>query len=720
MTPEHVTSCLILTSIPNNTGTLQKCLYGNKVKSGIPSINDGNEVFATSEARANLFNDHFAAKSCLTDNLPELPNFTYVTDARLNEVIADEKEVLDIMKGLDVSKANGPDNIGNKILKMIAQNIAVPLTKLFNFSLSSGKFPDQWKQAHVTPVHKKNDRQDKNNYRPISLLPNLGKILERLVFKHLYKYCIDNNLLTWRNSGYKPLDSTVNQLILLCHRIYEALEKGQDICFVSLDASSAFNRVWHKGLIFKLKQLGISGKLLIWLEDYLSNRKQRVVIGGKKSEWTDIKAGVPQGSILGPLLFLIYVNDIINDIESEILLFADDTSMYEPILDPNISIPKVNRDLNRLGSWSMQWLVNFNPLKTKYMIISKKLHKQNYPPLFLNGTQLDKVNKHTQLGITFNDKLTWDDHIRDKCSTASKRLTLLKRLGSKVPRETRLTIYISFIRPVLEYGSCLFDNCSDLLSQMLEDVQRQAALTITQAYRNTSHKSLLKELGLDTLSQRRAKSKLILFYKMRIGLTPEYLQALIPAGEPVRYNTRGTGYIKLPKITKNYFLKSFLPSSVKMWNKLSLDIRQIADLDEYRKAISKIYTPGELYKPFLFGTDKGYIHLSRIRMGLSGLNAHRKRYHFIEHSNCPNCNSRLEDAKHFLFECPAYAAPRAEMITRLQAIIPQHNDKLNHLEIHANRKVLEKILVSGTMLVDIDKILFHSVSIFISKTKRLL
>ena len=139
-----------------------------------------------------------------------------------------------------------------------------------------------------------------------------------------------------------------DQLVLLCHEIYKALAEGKDVCFVSLDASAAFDRVWHSGLIFKLKQYGICGVFLRWIEDYLTNRRQRVVIDGQKSEWTFITAGVPQGSILGPLLFLIYVNDIIEDIDSEILLFADDTCLYEPIISPRVSIDRINDDVSNV------------------------------------------------------------------------------------------------------------------------------------------------------------------------------------------------------------------------------------------------------------------------------------------------------------------------------------------------------------------------------------
>jgi hypothetical protein len=298
-------------------------------------------------------------------------------------------------------------------LKNTAASIAMPLTKLYNKSLLIGKFPSQWKDVNVTPVFKKDDRQDKKNYRPITLLSNLGKVLESVIFNHLYKYCQDNNMLTWRNSGYKPLDSSINQLIYISHNIYNSLEKGEDVCFVSLDASSTFDRIWHKRLLFKLKCLGIGGKLYDWFKSYLTNRRQKVVIKGQFSKWASILAGVPQGSILGPLLFLIYIDDIIRDIESNILLFADDTSLFETISNPVLSFNKLNRDLSRLNQWSNQWLVSFNPLKTAYIIFSKKLIKQDHPDLYLGGAKLKQVNVHKQLGIVFNEKMTFDDHIRE-------------------------------------------------------------------------------------------------------------------------------------------------------------------------------------------------------------------------------------------------------------------------------------------------------------------
>ena len=445
-----------------------------------------------------------------------------------------------ILEGLNINKASGYDNISNRILKQTSKAIAKPLSELFNKSFSSGTYPDIWKRANVPPVFKQSDKQSKTNYRPISLLPNIGKVQERVAFKHMYKFCLEHSLLTWRNSGYKPLDSSINQMILISHRIYAALEKGHDVCFVSLDASAAFDRVWHAGLIYKLKCKGICGKLLEWIESYLSNRYQRVVIKGQFSEWIKILAGVPQGSILGPLLFLIYIDDIIKDIECNMFLFADDTSILEVITDPVTSFEKINRDLSRLHVWSNQWLVKFNPTKTKYIIFSKKLQTLNYTDLYINNEKLQKVRQHKQLGIIFNDRMTWEHHINENCKKAMNRLTALKRIGSKIPRKSKFTIYIAFIRPILEFGSQLYDNCTAELSDKVERVQRECLLYITGAYKKTSHRELLKEVGLPALQKRRLMQKIQFVYKAKKNLLPTYLKEIIPetVGDRNDYNLR--------------------------------------------------------------------------------------------------------------------------------------------------------------------------------------
>ncbi len=181
------------------------------------------------------------------------------------------------------------------------------------------------KLSNISPVFKKAVRFLKENYRPVSLLSCISKVMERVVYNSLYKYLKRHGLLSERNSGFKENDCTINQLIHLCNNIYKGLDKSKDVCLVFLDVSKAFDKVYHKGLLLKLEQLGVCGNLLKWLESYLSNRQQRVVINGQMSESKSINASVPQGSILGPLLFLVYVNDLVDDLQTTPYLFADDT-----------------------------------------------------------------------------------------------------------------------------------------------------------------------------------------------------------------------------------------------------------------------------------------------------------------------------------------------------------------------------------------------------------
>ena len=231
-------------------------------------------------------------------------------------------------------------------------------------SLSEGKFPDAWKLANVTPVFKKDDRQSKVNYRPVSLLDSLSKITEKIVFTRLYTFLVEIEYLNPLQSGLRPGDSTVNQLVYLVHKIYDAFEKGKEVRMVFLYISKAFDKVWHKGLLYKLESLGVRSSLLKWFESYLSNRKQQVVVDGQTSSWCTIEAGVPQGSVLGPLLFLIYINDITMNIHSDksnCLLYADDTSLFDIVESPNDSADKLNHDLEEMHSWAKTWLVTINP-----------------------------------------------------------------------------------------------------------------------------------------------------------------------------------------------------------------------------------------------------------------------------------------------------------------------------------------------------------------------
>ena len=276
-------------------------------------------------------------QTLLDEQNATLPNMPVNNGTILSNFVITEAEVKAALLSLPLGKASGPDEINNRVLQALATGLSPEFTTLFNQSLQQSDVPDIWKRSHVCPVSKGGDISSLSNNRAISLLSNIDKTFERIVFKHLYNHFHDNDILTPLQSGFIPGDSTVNQLTFLYDTFCKALDSGKEVRVVFCDISKAFDRVWHAGLIYKLRASGVSGNLLRWFENYLQNRYQRVVIPGAKSDWYFIRAGVPQGSILGPLLFLLYINDIVKDIGSNIRLFADDTSLYIIVLRVNIS-----------------------------------------------------------------------------------------------------------------------------------------------------------------------------------------------------------------------------------------------------------------------------------------------------------------------------------------------------------------------------------------------
>ena len=382
-------------------------VYGTKRVQSIPHLIVGDRLITETAEKAEVFNQYFT-KQCKLDPTQNdlLPDFTLLTDNKIEAIIPTPVEIFNILKHLNLSKAVGPDKISNRILKECAISLSELLARLFNLSLAQGVFPSCWKVANVIPIFKKESKNNASNYRPISLLSSLSKVLEKADHYHLYTYLNHHSLLTVKNSRFKQKDSTVNQLLSIVHKLYSGLDNKENACLVFLDISKALDRVWHEGLLFKLKQLGISGTLLKWLESYLALRKQRVILDGCCSDVSYVEAGVSQGSILGPLLFLVYVNDLVTDLECDPHLFADDTSLLDIFTNPLTSSLKINRDLKRIYKWGRLWRVKFNPIKTIFQIISNRKNVI-YPNLIFDGVVIKRSIEHVHLGLTITSNLSW-------------------------------------------------------------------------------------------------------------------------------------------------------------------------------------------------------------------------------------------------------------------------------------------------------------------------
>lgn len=485
----------------------------------------------------------------------------------------------------------------------------------------------------------------------------------------MYNFFLDNDSLTKHQSGFRPKDSTVNQLAYLYHAFCEALDNHKDLRIVFCDISKAFDKVWHKGLIYKLKRAGISGNLLCLLTNYLSNRKQRVHIRGQTSEWGIINAGVPQGSVLGPLLFLVYINDIVENLTCHVKLFADDTILYVDLDNCQQSADVLNYNLRIIQDWADKWLVNFNPDKTKLLNISnKRNHKLNDHPIVFRDVQCDSVKEQKHLGIIFNDKLKWTNHVDYIIKGVGKYINVLQKLRYCLSRNTLQTIYFTYVRPKLEYCSIIWDDCSQQDKERLDNVQLKFARIISGAKRGTSHELIYNELEWTKLEDRRKQSKLTFLYKIVNRVSPDYLVEILPKTVNVNQATlRNDSLLRNFRTRTEKFRKSLFPDTIRLWNSLPENVRLSDSLNCFSTLISSKCTRNVLYN--VLDRKLGIIH-SQMRMNCSNLNAHLYQLHVRDNPFCECSTNVIEDSSHFFFDCPFYYNERIELITFVENLIP--------------------------------------------------
>ena len=688
----------------NNTSSkdfwkITKLIMGKKHES-IPPIDYNGSLCYDNNVKADLFNQFFQSQSQLDDSSKQVP-LIYVPNEKLNDFVITQEEVEDSLKMLNTSKAMGPDNIHPRVLKEASACLAKPLSDLFNYSLEHSVYPSSWKCANVIPIHKKSDRKIVSNYRPVSLLSIVGKVMERIIHKHVYNFLLATNYLTPFQSGFRPGDSTTNQLIFMYNSFLKAVDQGKEVRTVFCDISKAFDRVWHKGLIEKLKGAGITGNLLRWFSNYLNDRKQRVVIAGSISDWLKINAGVPQGSILGPILFLIYINDIVSSISTNINLFADDTSLHIIVGQADLSAELLNNDLKLIHEWAQTWLVSFNPSKTESLLISKKTHPPVHPPLYMNDVMIKTVTEHKHLGITFSNNCNWQSHIDSILAKAWTRVHILRKLKFLLDRKSLEKLYLSFIRPILEYSDIVWDNCTQSQANDIERVQTEMARIVTGCTKLVSNDKLYRECGWEKLSLRRYKHKLIKFFQMFHKLTPEYLQDLVPSsvGSSVEYRLRNSNNIQPIACRTNIYANSFLPSVIHDWNKLPDEIRNNPSLKSFKQFLNKDYkeTPKRYYE----GSRKSQVLHTRLRTGCSSLRSDLFRKNIIDDPLC-SCGQE-EDIDHYFFQCTNYTVCRQIMFNEISSVINNiDSDALlygsNDLSHNDNVKIfqaVQKFIVSS-------------------------
>lgn len=474
---------------------------------------------------------------------------------------------------LNVKKSTGPDNIPNNFLRRYAEQIAPFLTRLFMLSLNSGVIPDDWRIARIVPVHKKGDRLDYANYRPVSITSACSKLMEHVVANYIKDFLAHRSLLTPCQHGFRKGMSTTTQLVLTVNEIAQVLDKSGQVDMLCLDFSKAFDKVPHAELIYKLKCLNLPLPIVRWISDYLRNRKQFVEIKNCASRVLPVTSGVPQGSVLGPLLFLIYVNDLVDVVPEDVTikLFADDCIILKEIVseDSHIALQKSLRGINE---WCTRWGMVLNSDKTVLLRVTRKKHPSIYTYV-LHDKPVLEVSKYKYLGVTFTNKLTWSEHISDISKSALRKLWFLKRRLKNGPVSTRLLAYNVCIRSKLEYAAVVWDSFTKKDSQQLENIQRKAVRFIFSKYKRCdSPTSLMKLNNIPTLEARRKINRLSFLHdcitgKLKITL-PQIVKPLI---------TRTTRHSHKCALTPIFarttaFKNSFFPRVVSEWNLLPPDV----------------------------------------------------------------------------------------------------------------------------------------------------
>ena len=466
------------------------------------------------------------------------------------------------LKSLKASKAPGPDGIHPAILHECAEILAVPLCIIFQKCLDSNFVPGDWRVANVTPIFKKGDRSLPCNYRPVSLTSVVCKVMESVIKDCVLNYLLDNGLLNLSQHGFLPSRSCVTNLLSFLEDVSLSLDSGHSVDVIYLDFQKAFDKVPLGRLMFKLHRLGIKGRCADWISSWLHGRSQRVVVNGNFSSWKEVTSGVPQGSVLGPLLFLIFINDIDSSLTSSISKFADDTKLYRKVSD-NDDASMLQRDLDRLFSWSQTWQMSFNADKCKVLHFGPKKVNYDYN---MNGSILSDVTFEKDLGVVITGDLKPSRQCAAAAARANRVLGLVKRNFNSFSKEIVLNLYKQLVRPHLDYAAQAWSPFYEKDKFLLEQVQRRATRLISEV-RNLPYHSRLKQLGLTTLELRRIRGDMLQVYKFLSERNPllscSYLK--------VQSNPRVRGHCKkLVKCFARLDIRKFSFSHrvVNEWNSL--------------------------------------------------------------------------------------------------------------------------------------------------------
>ena len=435
-------------------------------------------------------------------------------------------------------------------------------------------------KGNVSPIFKKGKKFEAVNYRPVSLTCICCKIMEHLVTSHIMKHADANNIMYPLQHGFRRGLSCETQLLEFIDDISKNLDTGKQTDCLIMDFSKAFDKVSHSLLIHKLDHYGIRGKTNRWIQNFLADRKQVVVVEGENSDSINVDSGVPQGSVLGPSLFLFYINDMPEGLRSRVRLFADDTIVYLTITS-DVDADHLQEDLNKLAEWEGKWKMAFHPDKCNVLTITRK-RRPIVREYNLHGHILEAVKSAKYLGCTISADLKWNEHIKNICNKANKTIGFLKRNLNINNNKIKETAYKSLVRPTVEYASSVWDPYHQNNKHRLEMVQRRAARYVTNRYHNTSSvSSMIEDLNWKSLEDRRKIARLTMMYKLANGMVLVNTEDRLIPSDRIARNNNSKSY-QIPSCRTEIRKESYFPKTIRDWNALPDNCVTAGNLETFK------------------------------------------------------------------------------------------------------------------------------------------
>jgi hypothetical protein len=599
-------------------GTIQEGLDSNNSKpfwrfvkarkqdsTGVSPLKDNGQLHSDSQTKADLLLQQFKSVFTKSTGAP-LPNLSPPT-SHIRPITVTVAGVAKLLRHLKPDKASGPDNIPNIALKTLADSIAPSLAVIYQLSLDTGRLPQDWLSANVACAFKKGDRHSPANYRPISLTSVPCKILEHIIGHHIMSYLEEHEILTPLNHGFRSGFSTETQLLTTTNDLMISFDSGKQVDVAILDFSKAFDTVPHDLLLHKLYSYGITDPILSWLRSFLTQRSMQVIVEGTPSAPTSVDSGVPQGTVLGPLLFLCHINDLPKAVKSKVRLFADDCLLYREI-NAFRDHTALQEDLRNLEEWASRWGMVFNATKCYIMTLARRPPSNFF--YSLDNTVLKNVSTNPYLGVQFSNDLKWSAHINYLCKKANSTLGFLRRNLKRCPSSCRRNAYLALVRPLMEYSSTIWDPYQKQDIDRLERIQRNAVRFISGDYRTTTPgfvTGLLAKHKLPPLQDRRESLRLLFFFKVVEGLVPALPpdQFVTPQkqGRQIRSSQRSQHFVSnnpvenyirnndrcytVPRANTEQYRNSYFPRTIIAWNHLDNKTVHSASPECFKSALAK-------------------------------------------------------------------------------------------------------------------------------------